>query len=156
MAPVALAYRHRFYNRGIFRRVLRSESKVALFPSSLDGRARALHPQTQTLKHPNPNLKEPLDPPPCPRREPRTPSPPQRCHPALDCGLRRSPMDEAGDERLARMNHAANNQRELDGSGCSEEEAAAWMQRERRKVENFFGSGCSEREDATERRKWRL
>ncbi|WVZ16067.1 hypothetical protein V8G54_009049 [Vigna mungo] len=36
--------------------------------------------------------------------------------PALDCGPRGSPMDdEGGDERLARMKQAANDQRELDG-----------------------------------------
>ncbi|KOM57785.1 hypothetical protein LR48_Vigan11g081800 [Vigna angularis] len=34
--------------------------------------------------------------------------------PTLDCGLRGSPMDEAGDERLARIKQAANDQRELD------------------------------------------
>ncbi|KOM55203.1 hypothetical protein LR48_Vigan10g109500 [Vigna angularis] len=35
--------------------------------------------------------------------------------PALDYGLHGSPMDEAGDERLAWMKQAANDQRELDG-----------------------------------------
>jgi len=35
--------------------------------------------------------------------------------PALDCGLRGSPMDEGGDDRLAGMKQAANDQRELDG-----------------------------------------
>ncbi|KOM28443.1 hypothetical protein LR48_Vigan543s003100 [Vigna angularis] len=33
---------------------------------------------------------------------------------SLDCGLRGSPMDEAGDERLARIKQAANDERELD------------------------------------------
>ncbi|BAT97497.1 hypothetical protein VIGAN_09095500 [Vigna angularis var. angularis] len=35
--------------------------------------------------------------------------------PALDRGLCGSPMDDGGDERLARMKQAANDQRELDG-----------------------------------------